>query len=264
MYSMKSLIDQYEAAGLAESNFRGNLKTKDENKKNQIMWEVHFACLLLNKGLKLKRPVGNKGGLDFYMEYENEKIWFECSAPEEGEKKNKVQGILEYKEEDTFESGILINDNKNNMKLRITQCICEKIKQRQRAIAKNIMSNDESCILVINLSRAFGGWGNIQPVFNKIIMSVLYEKGDRFFNQKGQIVVASNCDLYKNDKLIKNDYFLDDEFPYHAIVYSAASNFLTGELEDSLKYVLHSKAETKVAKMMDKYFGTKARVILKA
>lgn len=244
MKDFNELLRIYKNYELAEPNFDDRIK----NQRHQTFWEIWFSCFLLEKGIKLRKE---GGGFEYYTEYNTQRIWFECVAPQKGNDKNEVMGISRFEDEDDFESGCLTDENKMKMKLRITQCIVAKLEQRQRAVNNGIMHGDDYCVLAINTFEAFQGWNIIPSVTEEMLCACLFKTGQLVINQQRGISLEKNVDLQKKSSLIKNDYLYDEQFPFSAVVYSDVSEH---SQNNGVKYILNPRADSLLMEFMGKFF----------
>lgn len=178
---------------------------------NQYAWELYLAYKLNTKGLPIKRHISPKGGPDFYIDYQDYKIWIECISVTEGTKQNTVPSrsiqLATASEIELFEYP------SNEIKLRITSGLSDKIKKIKKYKTNEIIHQNDLYIIAINYSDALSGYIDQDDNGIPIATSVIYGIGERTWIYNGQdckSVTPSCKSLTKaNDETISLNFFKD-------------------------------------------------------
>jgi hypothetical protein len=120
---------------LADPHFREDAR----NHFVQRFWEMYLAVTLLENGFHLQR-YGNEGP-EFYASLDKRRIWFEAIAPGAGTGPDHVPELV------PGTAGYIPTEK---ILLRFTHALAEKRSRFETALAKGIISAEDSYVLAIN------------------------------------------------------------------------------------------------------------------
>lgn len=136
--------NQFIASGCADSNFKDEICSSDENTSAQRLGEMLFYEKLTHLGLE---PISQDVGPDFKVEIDGKTIWLELITPGIGEDKR----ISELLDSDPlrpcpYESEEL----RNRLLLRVSHAISEKLIKYEKYLRDGIVPAGDPLIIVLN------------------------------------------------------------------------------------------------------------------
>jgi hypothetical protein len=185
---------------LADPHFREDARTHFL----QRFWEMYLAVTLLNHGFSLCRH-GDEGP-EFYAPVGNRRIWFEAMAPGPGNGLDQVPQLV---------FGEMTKVPTEQILLRFTNALDTKHKRYDAALAKGIISPEDSYVLAIN-SRGIRQTSHSSPM-PRFIQAFLpfgqpaVEVDVNTFEQKDSFYEYRPVVPKQNGSLVSTRAFLDAE-----------------------------------------------------
>lgn len=179
-------------------------------------WEMYLYVALLEHGLDVHRA-GHKG-LDFCVESEVGRIWIEATAPTRGSGKDSVPPL---------ESGVARHAPEKEIILRCTSALRDKVDHLRRAVAANIVSPEDTCVIAINSWECDTWYGGEPPYFLKAFLPI------------GHLAVAidtGTCEIVDRKMTHRKEVSKESGSTV------PTDTFLSGEYPD-VSAVLHSKVQ---------------------
>jgi hypothetical protein len=108
---------------------------------HQRFWEMYLGAWILRSGYALI-PHQQPMGPDLHFHHQNQHIWLEASAPDEGEGPDAVPSIYEPRPYDPVPEDSIV--------LRFTNAITQKAAKREEYVAKGIVAANDPFVIAIN------------------------------------------------------------------------------------------------------------------
>lgn len=121
----------------SDKNFLQQLKVQFD----QRSWELYLGATLINRGYHLENH--NEAGPDFQIKSENNNVWIEAISIKKGETVDKVPEV---------QYGKVIDVPENEILLRLTAGIKEKLGKYQIYLEKGLIQEENPCVIAIDRS----------------------------------------------------------------------------------------------------------------
>lgn len=179
-----------------DTHFLSQLKTQF----HQRTWEMYVGCSLIVKDIK---PTSFNEGPDFLIEGGDKKIWIECAAPNKGAGEDRVPA-MEY--------GTVQTVPENQMCIRLTNTLYEKLKQYKKHVKKGVISESDIYIIAIN-SGDLGFPDGAIPLILRVVFGIGYPTIT--FSSSGGEKKHGWSRIFsikkKNESEVSTDFFLKPE-----------------------------------------------------
>lgn len=143
------LLIQYAKSGLGQKNLVSEIETADEGRFQSYVWEAMLYRYLCDLGYELLTPQANseKGGPDFCVNYQGQKIWIEAVVP-------SPEGIpREWLNPPTKGQPTVRSMPDKERVLRCTSAIKDKKDKFVKYKMKNIVGKDDFTVIAVNICR---------------------------------------------------------------------------------------------------------------